>query len=438
MCGSVCSRVHSQYRRRLADLPAAGVRIALILRTRRFFCDIAAYERRIFAERFETAEPRARRTSRLDDVVHCLAIALGGRPAASLSRRLNVAVSNDTLLRMVRRRGSRSFPPPTIVGIDDWAWRRNHRYGTLVCDLERHATIALLPDREPATAEAWLAQQSQICVVARDRGGGYGAAAQRALPHAIQLADRWHLMENASGAFLDAVRKSMRQIRAAMGTAMVDPSLLTFAEKLQYEGYVRREETNAAILSLSQQGIGIKEIVRRTGYSRGLIRKILRGQRSDVFRVRQGSLEPYLPWLDEQWDAGCRNGSALWRELRLRGFRGCLRVVSEWSARRKKAEKADPAALARAPSARTVARLLTVGRERLSRAETITVAAIESGVTVLVEAREIILEFQGIIRRKALADLDAWISRAQASLVAAFPRWPFRDGQCCRPDRHKC
>ncbi len=94
--------------------------------------------------------------------------------------------------------------------------------------------------------------------------------------------------------------------------------------------------------------------------------------------------------------------------------------------------------MARAPSARTVARLLTVGRERLSRAETITVAAIESGVTVLVEAREIILEFQGIIRRKALADLDAWISRAQASLVAAFPRWPFRDGQCCRPDRHKC
>ena len=125
MCGGVCGRVHSQYRRRLADLPAAGVRIVLILRTCRFFCDIAACERRILAERFETVEPRARRTSRLDYVVHCLAIALGARPAASLSRRLTVEVSNDTLLRMVRRRGSRSFPPPTIVGIDDWAWRRS-------------------------------------------------------------------------------------------------------------------------------------------------------------------------------------------------------------------------------------------------------------------------------------------------------------------------
>src|SRR5580704_13452600 len=322
MCGGVCSRVHSQYRRRLSDLPAAGVRIALILRTRRFFCDTASSERRIFAE-----APRARRTWRLDDVVHCLAIALGDKPAASLSRRLNVAVSNDTLLRMVRRRGPRSFPPPAIIGIDDWAWRRNHRYGTLICDLERHATIALLPDREPATAEAWLAEQSQICVVARDRGGGYAVAAQRALPHAIQVADRWHLMENASSAFLDAVRKSMRQIRLAMGAAVIDLSLLTFAEKLQYEGYLRREETNAAILSLSQQGITIKEIVRRTGYSRRLIRKILRGQRSDVFRVQQSSLEPYLPWLDEQWDAGCRKGAALWRALRLRGFRGSLRVV---------------------------------------------------------------------------------------------------------------
>ena len=108
--------------------------------------------------------------------------------------------------------------------------------------------------------------------------------------------------------------------------------------------------------------------------------------------------------------------------------------MSEWSARRKKAEKADPAALARAPSARTVARLLTVGRERLSKAETITVAAIESGVAVLVEAREIILEFQGIIRRKALADLDAWISKARP---ASSPRSPMACPRIKRRSRRR-
>src|SRR5277367_5494172 len=122
-------------------------------------------------------------------------------------------VSNDTLLRVVRRRGCPPFAAPTVIGIDDWAWRRNQRYGTIICDLERRKTIALLPDREAATAEAWLGDHRQVKIVARDRGGGYGAAVAKALPHATQVADRWHLMENASRAFLDTVRKTMRQIR---------------------------------------------------------------------------------------------------------------------------------------------------------------------------------------------------------------------------------
>ena len=199
-CEAVCDRVHSQYRRTLADLPAAGRRMVLVLRVRRFFCDDLTCRQRIFGERFDGAiQPRARRTARLDEIVYCLAIALGGRPAASLARRIGVAVSNDTLLRVVRRHGVANFPPPLVVGIDDWAWRRNHRYGSLICDLERRKTIALLPDRESSTAEAWMRNQPQIVVVARDRGGSYAVATQRALPEAIQVADRWHLMENVTG-----------------------------------------------------------------------------------------------------------------------------------------------------------------------------------------------------------------------------------------------
>jgi hypothetical protein len=105
-----------------------------------------------------------------------------GRPAASFARGLMLPVSNDALLRVVRRRGTPGFVPPTVVGIDDWAWRRNQRYGTIICDLERRRTIALLPDREPATAQVWLLEQTQIKVVARDRGGGYELAAAKALP----------------------------------------------------------------------------------------------------------------------------------------------------------------------------------------------------------------------------------------------------------------
>jgi transposase len=128
-----------------------------------------------------------------EGLVHHLGLALGGRPAANFARRLMLPVSNDTLLRVVRRRGSPAMPPPGVVGINDWAWRRNHRYGTIICDLERRRTIALLPDREAATAQTWLAAQPQITVVARDRGGAYARAAAKALRHAVQVADRWHL-----------------------------------------------------------------------------------------------------------------------------------------------------------------------------------------------------------------------------------------------------
>ena len=282
-------------------------------------------------------------------------------------------------------------------------------------------TIALLPDREPSTAEAWMRAQPQIVVVARDRGGSYAVATQRALPEALQVVYLWHLMENASQAFLNAVRKSMRPIRAAIGATTITPALLTFAEKLRYEGYLRREEKRTRRSSICRGKASRSRRSRaETGYSRGLIRKILRGQRSDPFRTRRSSPEPDLPWLDEQWAAGCRNGAALWRALRLWGFRGCLGVVSEWTGRRRRAEKADPVALTRAPSARTIARLLTVGREQLSKAETMIVAAVETSVAIFVEAREIVSQFQGIIRRKALTELDAWIDRAKGSLVAAF------------------
>ena len=385
--------------------------------------------RRIFAERFEedVLAPWARRTARLDHIVHHLGLALGGRPAASFARRLMLPVSNDTSLRVARRRGSPRFVPPTVIGIDDWAWRRNQRYGTIICDLERRKTIALLPDREPATAQAWLSDQPQINVVARDRGGGYALAAAKVLPKATQVADRWHLMENASRAFLDALRKSMRQIRTAIGAATINHDLLTAAERIQYEGYLRREDSNAAILGLAKDGVTIKEIVRRTGCSRGLVRRVLRGQRSDVFRARESSLDLYLPWFDAQWAAGQRNGAELWRKLKSQGFRGCLRVVGEWAERRRKAEKVDGAALSRAPSARTVARLMTIGRDDLSKSETVTIAAIEAGVPLLVEAREIIAAFQTMIRKKSLADLEPWLERARSGLAASFANGVVKD-----------
>jgi transposase len=239
-------------------------------------------------------------------------------------------------------------------------------------------------------------------------------------------------MENASRVFLDAVRKSMRQIRTVIGATTIDPKLLTAAERLQYEGYLRREETNVAILALSKSGTPIKQIVRQTGYSRKLVRQAIRGERLDVFRTRQSSLDQHLPWLDDQWASGCRNGAELWRRLKARGFRGSLRVISEWATRRRRAEKTDAQNLQRIPSARKIARLMTIGRDLLTKAETVMVAAIEAGVPTLVEAREIITQFHLMIRRKVEAGLALWIEHARASLIASFANGVARDEAAVR------
>jgi transposase len=401
---------------------------------RRFRCKAVLCGRQVFSERFSNGvlPPLARRTERLEYIVHHLGLALGGRPAAGFAERLMLPVSNDTLLRVVRRRARQPTDPLAVIGIDDFAWRRNYRYGTIVCDLERRRPVALLPDREPATAQAWLQDHRSIVTIARDRGGGYGEAAAKALPHATQIADRWHLMENASRAFLDAVRKSMRQIRSVIGATVIDPELLTAAERIQYEGYLRREETNTAILAMIKQGVSIKQIVRKTGHSRKLVRQVVRGEQTDVFRVRQCSLEPHLRWLDAQWDAGARNATDLWRRLKGQGFRGSLRVIGEWATRRRRAEKVEAENLQRVPSARTVARMMTNGRDLLSKSETVTIAAIEAGVPLLVEARMLILNFQSMIRDKAADGLKNCLERASQSLITSFARGVTNDEAAVR------
>jgi hypothetical protein len=156
---------------RVGDLPLSGRSVELLVIARRFRCDAVLCGRQIFVERFanDVLASSARRTGRLDCIVHHLGLALGGRPAASFARRLMLPVSNDTLLRVVRRRAHIPAEPLNVIGIDDWAWRRNHRYGTIVCDLERRHPVTLLPDREPATATAWLEGHQEITVVARDR-----------------------------------------------------------------------------------------------------------------------------------------------------------------------------------------------------------------------------------------------------------------------------
>ena len=150
-CGVVTRRVHSRYRRTLADLPWQGREVSWRVWVRRFRC--VSCDGRVFAEGLPgSAARKGRRTGRLARAQTGIGFATGGEPGARLSCRLAMPVSGDTVLRLIRRRGTVPSPPPRVIGIDDWAWRRGQRYGTIVCDLERGQVIDLLPDRNAEAA----------------------------------------------------------------------------------------------------------------------------------------------------------------------------------------------------------------------------------------------------------------------------------------------
>jgi transposase len=424
ICGSSSARIHSTYQRLLADLPSHGRAVRIKLKTRRFRCVLSTCSRRIFTERLAATagRPFARRTTRLEGIVHHLGLALGGRPGQSFARRLLLPVSKDTLLRVVRRHCAPPATAPRVVGIDDWAFKRGHSYGTIICDLEQRRIIDLLPDREAATVTACLAARPSIGVIARDRGAGYIQAATEGRPNAIQVADRWHLMENASAAFLTAVQHSMQGARAAVGSDVVDPAALSCAERRQHSGWLRREEENTAILDLARQGVALKEIVRLTGKSRGLVRQVVRGGRKDIFRIRVSSLDPFLRQLDEHWATGCRNGAALWRRAKLAGFADGLRVIAEWVTRQRNDERTATgvARPRKAPSARAIARMMTTERGLLSKSVARTMAIIESAIPALVMARDLMDRFHSMIKHRTSADLEPWITDASPGLLGSF------------------
>ncbi len=362
ICHQAAHRIHSHYERTLADLPWSEYGVSWQLCVRKFFCTNPDCPRRIFTERLPgVVEPWARKTYRLKERLEAIGLALGGAAGMRLSRRLSLGVSRSTLLRLVRRVPLPSPAKLTVLGVDDWAYRKRKTYGTILVDLESHQPVALLSDREGETLAKWLKAHPGVKVISRDRSRAYQKGASLGAPEAIQVADRFHLLQNLAEALekvfndnsleLKAVESSISSspVICEQGSEAVRVPLPTSPPQAVERAQQRRSRRLAIyeqVMKLKEQGWSLKAIALKLGIGQTTVFRYLgasqfpeRKGRSDRGR---SLVDPYKDYFLKRWNAGCHEGKQLFQELQKVGYRGSYATVARYAQRLRKAQGIKP------------------------------------------------------------------------------------------------
>lgn len=434
-CGQSTASVHSWYQRKPHDLPCIGQVVRLLLQVRRFFCRNALCPRKIFCERLPPLlEKYARRTERLLASLGTLAFALGGKEGQRVANLLSMPTGRDTLLRFIRRQPDPEFPAPEAVGVDDWAFRKAHNYGTLICDLETGHVIDLLADRDAGTVAAWFRNQPTVTVVARDRSASYAAAVSEGAPNAIQVADRWHLTSNLVDALETTLAKHPKRLlgdiveqkkkRETVPSTRADDVQQTVEADMRLAREARRDlrkEQYDQLQILRQEGVTIASSAARTGLScRTVNRWLAHGTFPE--RKRRASqptvVDPFRAYLARRWQEGCHNSAQLHREIQEQGFRGsyatvydCCRSLSH-NAEENTSLHAS-ATISSAPrrrySPRQTAFLFIRPVEKLSARKQADLALILRENPKFQVWYELAQQFMMLVRERNVAAFDAWL-----------------------------
>src|SRR3954470_3663751 len=354
------------------------------------------------------------------------------------------SASRNTLLRLIRAAPLPVCPTPTVLGVDDWAFRKGHTYGTVLIDLERRQRVTLLPDREADTLATWLEEHPGVEIVARDRAGAYAEGARRGAPQAEQVADRFHPVQNLAAVLETVFTTHVADLRtveqatldADLGQA-VRPSPSHREAPKRAKADERRERRLAKfqqVWVLHRIGWTGEAIARHLGLSRRTVVRYLRHEtfperreRSDAGRSR---LDRWKPIVLERWNAGCRNNRRLFHEIQRQGYRGSYPTLARYTQRWRQAQEgavrtrgsrslppvADPHRQPLTP--RTAAWLVLRHSENLTAAETDQLNRLRTQHAALTEAITLAEEFVAMIREGIPKRFDPWL--AQDSALPAF------------------
>jgi transposase len=350
-CGVNSRRIHSYYQRCPQDLPCQGLQVRLQLRVKRFRCTNPNCCYSTFAERLPTLVSwHQQRTVRLDQLLETLAFEMGGEAGVRCLSALALQVSADTLLRRMRK----TVPPPptspTIIGVDDWAYRRGDNYGTLIVDLDRQQPIDVLPDRQPETLASWLRQHPHIQLVSRDRSKTYAEGIRQGAPQALQVADRWHLLKNLREALNQTLLPFTKQLRTIpleitiyrVGSISQPPleaiqphqsaRALRPVEQLRYERRQHWETLFQQVHELAQQGWTVSAIARHLHLDRKTVRKYQRFDHlppKTCTRLGPRLLDPFRDYIQKRLLEENPSGRQVFLELQAQGYSGCKTGVMD-------------------------------------------------------------------------------------------------------------
>ena len=266
-----------------------GLVVTVKLRVIRWRCGNAECERQTFADPLpEIASPHARRTCPVAEIVQLLGHGVGGLPGERLMKRLGMPVSDDTILRQLKRCATARGATTTvrIAGIDDWGWGKGCTYGTIVVDLERREVVDVLSDRSAPGTAKWLSRHPEVEIISRDRCGLYAQGAREGASQARQVADRFHLRQNLRETIETQLSRADRSTGRALLPESKDEGVLTIAYVPGGRGEVaeHRHLTKQAhrrlrqavfdqIRTLRDAGNSIGDIARETGFGPRSIRK---------------------------------------------------------------------------------------------------------------------------------------------------------------------
>lgn len=434
-CGMVSGRVHSTYLRTLTDLPCSAWQVRLLWVVRRFFCDNPQCQRKTFAEQLPVVAARyARRTQRLTERQRQTAFECGGESGQRLCTIWGLSVSSDLLLRLIRYTPCSTQDTLRVLGIDDWAFRKRHTYGTILVDLERQRVIDLLPDREASTVAAWLRQHPSIEIVSRDRGQTYIEGVTAGAPQATQVADRFHLLRN----LLEVLTKVCERRVLDLKTLAKDLELPAIdvpvtaepaaAATISDVNLSPREVVFQKVKQLQQQGQSQRVVARETGLSRQTVARYFRlaalPPRTVTYQTRSAATA-FLPYLLQRWEAGCQNRRQLFEEIQTQGYRGSY--ASVWRALRylQQPDATTKPSKVRSPysAPRNAAWLLMCPGAKLTVDEERARAKLCAHSEPLQQAYTLAQAFWKLFQKSEAPPLDAWLNQAATSAIPEFERF---------------